>query len=162
MSGPLILLFLGIILAVVAIYLRAFERPGAVPTFVVSAVAFLSGLASLVYQHKREQESPPPLITAPAEPAIYRETACGIELPVVQRVMHAVETLEGRLKEHNWDIDRGVCQEYRDQGKRLEQEGDLRGAFREDCRAMLMLMEAINKQRNKEESFKPLWDKAPV
>jgi hypothetical protein len=26
---------------------------------------------------------------------------------------------------------------------------------------MLILMEAIGKQRNKEESFKPLWDKEP-
>src|SRR5207244_3344313 len=47
---PLMALFLGISLAVVAIYLTAFEKPGDLPTFVVSAVALLSGLAGRVIE----------------------------------------------------------------------------------------------------------------
>ncbi len=158
---PLILLFLGISLAMVAIYLKAFERPGDLPTFVLAALTLFSGVAGLMFQSARESnEPPPPEEQEPLAPRVYRETACGIELPVVERLVHAVETLEERIKEKNWEMNRDTCHDHREKGRRLQRQGDLRGAFREDCRAMLMLMDAVSKQRNKEESFKPLWDKA--
>ena len=73
-----------------------------------------------------------------------------------------MESLDERIKEKNWHINRDVCQDHRAQGRVCLDQGDLPGAFREDCRAMLLLMEAISKHRNKEESFKPVWDKAPA
>jgi serine/threonine protein phosphatase PrpC len=158
---PLVSIFLGISLAVIAIYLIAFKKPGDLVTFIAAAVALLSGVAGLMVQNKRETGPPSPA-EPPPTPRIYRETACGVELPVVQRLVHAVEELDGRIKEKNWQIDRTVCQDCRDKGRLLQDRGDLAGAFREDCRAMLMLMEAISKQRNKEESFMPLWDKPPL
>jgi hypothetical protein len=159
---PLILLLLGISLAVVAIYLKAFERRGALPTFVAAAVALLAGLGGLMLQNARETKGPVPPEPQPVGPRIYREDMCGIELPVMQRLIHAVETLEERIKEKNWQVNQDVCRDHRDKGRILLNQGDLPGAFREDCRVMLLLMEAISKQRNKEECFKPLWDKAPA
>jgi protein phosphatase len=161
-SWPLLLLFVGISMAVIAIYLTAFEKkPGDLYAFVVSAIALLSGLAGLMIQNTREINASPPDVKPPG-PRVYRETACGIELPVVKRVSHAVESLEERIKEKDWLVNRAGCQDYKGKAQLLEQQGDLSGAFREDCRAMLLLMEAVNKQRNKEESFRPLWDKAPA
>jgi serine/threonine protein phosphatase PrpC len=159
---PLIMLFLGIVLAMVAIYLTAFEKSGDLLTFVLAAVTLLSGLAGLMIQNSRETTEPPRQEPdQPAVPRIYRQTSCAIEAAVIQRLVQAVETLEERIKEKNWQVNREACQEHRDKGLRLQKQGDLPGAFREDCRAMLLLMEAINKQRVKEESFKPLWDKEP-
>jgi serine/threonine protein phosphatase PrpC len=159
---PLILLLLGISLAMVAIYLKAFEKRGALLTFVAAALALLSGLGGLMLQNAREAKGPAPPEPQPVGPHVYREDVCGIELPVMQRLIHAVETLEERIKEKNWQVNQDVCKDHRDKGRLLLDHGDLPGAFREDCRAMLLLMEAISKQRNKEECFKPLWDKAPA
>src|SRR5205085_9600757 len=128
-------------------------------TCVVSAIALLSGLAGLMLQNARETQEPHPHELKPPAPRIYRETSCGIELPVVQRLTHAVQELTGRIKDKNWEVNDDLCRDYRDRGVFLERQGDLAGAFREDCRAMLLLMEAVNKQRTKEECFKPLWDK---
>ncbi len=161
---PLLLLFLGISLAMLAIYLTAFEKPGNLLAFMAAAVALLAGLGDLLFQTLRDGKAAPlPLKDEePGLPRVYRETACAIEMPVVERLLLAVATLEERIKEKNWQVDSGVCQNHRDQGRLLQQQGNLGGAFGEDCRAMLLLMEAISRQRNKEESFKPLWDKAPA
>ena len=157
---PLILLFLGIALAVVAIYLTAYEKPGELVTFIAAAIALLSGIAGLMIHGDTESQETPAAQPRPAGPRVYREAICAIELPVFQRLAQAVETLEERIKEKNWEVDQTVCREYVEESKRLKKQGDLPGAFRAECRAMLMLMEAISKQRNKEESFKPIWDKA--
>ncbi len=157
---PLWLLFLGILLALTAIYLNAYKKPGDLFTFVVAALTLLAGLAGLVYQYVRESKEPPPQEEPePSAPRVYREASCRVELPVAQRLNLAVETLEERIKEKNWQVDKEGCQQHRDKARQFQQQGDLVGAFREDCRAMLLLMEAVGKQRNKEESFKPLWDK---
>ena len=34
-----------------------------------------------------------------------------------------------------------------------------RDAFRAQCRAMLVLMEAVHRYRGKNEGFKPVWDR---
>jgi protein phosphatase len=159
---PLLSLVLGIGLAIIAIYLKAFQKPGDLPVFVVSALTLLAGLGGLMLQKARESLEPPPRELKPPAPRIYRETTCGIELPVVQRLSCAVASLDERIKEKNWQVDRAMCQGCRDRAIDLEKHGDLSGAFREDCRAMLLLMEAVNKQRSKEESFRPVWDRAPA
>lgn len=38
---------------------------------------------------------------------------------------------------------------------------DPTAAFREYCRAMLPLTRALQRLRNKEEAFQPVWDKPP-
>ena len=113
-------------------------------------------------QNARETQGPHPRELKPPAPRIYRETSCGIELPVVKRLTQAVEALTDRIKEKNWEVNDDLCRNYRAKGLLLEKQGDLAGAFGEDCRAMLLLMEAVNKQRTKEECFKPLWDKTPA
>lgn len=157
---PYVLMGLGIGLSFMALHLYSMDMRGDILTLSAGALAFIAGLAWLMVQQAREAK-----VTAateaegPVAPRVYRETACGIELPVVLRLVQAVETLEERIKEKNWQVSRDACQTHRDRGRQLQKQGDLFGAFREDCRAMLLLMEAISKQRNKEESFKPLWDK---
>src|SRR5262249_34758594 len=72
----LLLLILGIVLAIVAIYLKVFEIGFEVPTFVAAAAALIGGLAGLMWHGGREpnrvvaDEEPPP-----TAPHIYRERA---------------------------------------------------------------------------------------
>ena len=67
------------------------------------------GLGGLMMQNVSETHHLTQVESKPAAPRIYRETACGIELPVVQRLKQAVVTLEERIKEKNWQVNGEVC-----------------------------------------------------
>ena len=158
---PLILLVLGISLAMLAIYLKAFDKAGVLITFVAAAVALLSGIAGLMWQNLRESKELPIQDAKPPPPPPLKETPCRLELSAIQRVRQAVDTLEGWIREKNWHVEWEAWLAHRDKGRQFEQDGNLPGAFRENCLALLLLMEAISRQRNKEEAFKPSWDKEP-
>ena len=61
------------------------------------------------------------------------------------------------LKDRAADADAQVRQAALSQLAR----SDLPGAFREYCRAMRTITEALQRQRQKEEVFQPIWDKSP-
>jgi hypothetical protein len=125
---------------------------------VLAALALVVGMVGLLLQAREEQlraRSPQP---PPAR--IHRQAACGIELPLLQKLARAEAILQGRLREHNWDADWAVSRRHHDQAERFLNEGDLPDAFREYCRAMRPLTEALHRQRNKSEVFQPVWDKA--
>ena len=69
----------------------------------------------------------------------------------------ALATLEGWVRERQWEADWEESRHHREQAERLLRGGDLTGSFREFCRAMLPLTEAVQKYRQKGEGFKPLW-----
>ncbi|HEY7428334.1 MAG TPA: hypothetical protein VH682_29145, partial [Gemmataceae bacterium] len=57
--------------------------------------------------------------------------------------------------------DWNAYEEHSTAAEGLLQQGDLPGAFREYCRAMLPLTQALHKQRHKEEKFQPIfWDRS--
>jgi hypothetical protein len=61
--------------------------------------------------------------------------------------------------EKQWSPDWKLYEECASAAETLLQKGDLPGAFREYCRALMPLTNALNRHRNKEESFQPLWDR---
>lgn len=159
---PLVLLFTGIFLALVAIVFTFNNLP---PwdflTFALAALSLVGGLIGLVVQnagdarHRLAAEDQPPL-------HVYRQVPCEVDSAVVDKLAHAIGVLEERLRERNWLSDTQGSRRHLDQGQRLLRQGQLPEAFREHCRALLVLMETVEAQRNKEEAFKPLWDRAPV
>jgi PPM family protein phosphatase len=155
---PLAALVAGVGLALGAVALTYFNLPGGLPVFVLAALALVVGMVGLLVQAREEQlraRSPQP---PPAR--IHRQAACGIELPLLQKLARAEAVLQGRLREHNWDADWTVSRKHHEQAERFLNEGDLPDAFREYCRAMRPLTEALHRHRNKSEVFQPVWDKA--
>jgi hypothetical protein len=69
-----------------------------------------------------------------------------------------VTDLETQVREKNWQVDWKACQVQRDLAGRHLKDDDCLEAFRAECQAMTLLMDAVQKQRGKEESFKPLWE----
>jgi serine/threonine protein phosphatase PrpC len=127
--------------------------------FMAAACAIGAGLAGLVAHYRRERSL---LADAdePAKPRVYRSTVCRVEHPLLDKLARAVKAMHQRAEERQWEIDRRYYGEHQKQAEALLAQGDLPGAFREYCRAMMPLSSALNKQRNKEETFQPLWDKA--
>ena len=150
----------GILLAVLAISL-AFEKweTTAKMLFGAALVAFLSGVIGLVLQYRRERRQDEVEEDDSASAHVYRQTSSTVESELLERMIAAVKTLYQIAFEKNWSPDWKTYDEHLAAAGELHKQGDLSAAFREYCRAMLPLTRALNRQRNKEESFQPLWDR---
>jgi protein phosphatase len=153
-------LFGGTLLVVAAAWLEFQKLPGSVLLFLVATLAILAGLVGLGVDYFREkkrlegeEELPPP--------RIHRKSPCRVERPLLDKLARAVEVLRQRADEKQWGPDWNQYQEHATAAQELFGKGDLTEAFREYCRAMLPLTRALQRWRNKEETFQPVWDKPP-
>lgn len=153
-----IALILGIVLAGAAIFLSATEQPGEMTTFIIAGLLLVSGLGGLIWQSIRERRAP-----APGQKRrlhVYRQIPCAIDQALVERLDQALATLRNRVAENGWSINKSQLADHDAKAKAAVETAAWQDAFREKCRAMMILMDAISQHRNKEESFRPLWDKA--
>jgi protein phosphatase len=152
-------MMLGTLLVIVAISLAFHGWSSVAGTmFTLAAIAILGGLAGLVFHFGRERMRAVIDEDRPA-PRIHRHASCHVEPPLLERLMKAVRALRQHADEKRWVPDWKVYEEHSTAAEELLQKGDLPGAFREYCRAMLPLTSALNKQRHKEESFQPVWER---
>jgi PPM family protein phosphatase len=156
-----LLLSTGIALAILAVALIYVQSSYFFSVFVLAGLALFGGLIGLMVQNFRETRLRPP----PAEPRpapVYRPTSCAIDLALLQKLAGATRSLEEDIHAKGWYLDDGPYQTQINTADLTTQQGHLRDAFASQCRALLLLMEAVQQQRTREESFKPLWDKPPV
>ncbi|MHB1426394.1 MAG: protein phosphatase 2C domain-containing protein [Gemmataceae bacterium] len=154
-------LLAGTLLAVWAIVLGIQQWPySAIFVFVLAFAAIAAGLTGLLLHYRRERQRAAVEDDDAGAPHIYRKVSCRIEQPLLDRLIRAVNTLRQYAVEKNWSPDWKSYEEYVAAAEELQQQGgDLADIFREYCRALLPLTRALHKQRNKEESFQPLWDR---
>jgi PPM family protein phosphatase len=132
----------------------------AVFVFLLAVVAIVAGLAGLVLHYQREKESAErPGDGFAGKPHVYRSAPCRIEGVLLDKLAKAVVALQQRVNEKQWEADWVDYERHRGLADDLRGKGDVTGAFREYCRAMRPLTQALGKHRHKEESFQPLWDK---
>jgi hypothetical protein len=126
----------------------------------VGAFAVLAGLLGLFLHYRKERRQQTEEESGP-EPRIHRQTSCRIEATLVDRLVRALRLLQQRAVEKNWEPDWSEFEEHLGTAEKAVAGSDLAVAFAEYCRAMLPLTRAFNKQRQKEESFQPVWDRTP-
>jgi protein phosphatase len=156
-----LLLGMGILLALLAVALTLLRYPGGFPVFVLAGLALFGGLVGLMVQNVRESR-PRAEIAAPREAPIYDHDSCVIDTPLLQKLAQATRSLEESIHEKRWQLDIGIYNDHVAKAKAAATENHLREAFAEQCRALMILMEAVHTQRGREESFKPLWDRPAV
>jgi PPM family protein phosphatase len=156
-----VLIPLGIFLGAGAIWLIANGRTtAAVATFVLAGLSLLAGLVVLILQNAREaRESAAEAEERPLQ--IYRQTACAIDEGMLQRLAHATESLQAGIREKGWEVQHAEFEKHARPAKTLREQGRLTEAFREQSRALLVLMEAVHQHRGKDESFNPFWSPPP-
>jgi PPM family protein phosphatase len=156
----LLTLLVGTILIFLAIALRIRNWPAiGMVLFLLAACAIVAGLVGLGLHYRREQKQQEETDGGPTLPRIHRTAGCRVEQAMLDKVIRTVKALRLRAGERQWDFDQTYFDEHYTQAETLLAKGDIPGAFREYCRAMMPLSQALNKQRNKEEIFQPLWDK---
>jgi serine/threonine protein phosphatase PrpC len=154
-----VMLLFGIALAGLAIYLSVNEQPGGFTTFILAGLLLLGGVVSLMIQNLLDarvevsENEPRPL-------QIYRQAACAIDRGLVDRVVHAAKTLEEDIRVKNWPIDNDAYQHHLEAARTAFAQQRLREAFREQCRALLVLMETVHQHRGRGEEFSPRWERA--
>lgn len=147
---------LGIFLALVAIVLPALDLGGALSAFIMAALFLLAGIVTLMVQNIRETRKP---VDEPEERPlqVYRQTPCPLDGATYERLMQSAKTLEESIKEKQWTYDAKAYQEKQKSAAGHFKHQRWREACREQCRAMLVLMEAVHRYRGKNEDFKPMW-----
>jgi len=165
-SWTIVLLVLGLILAAIAVnlasdsfYIRASGRMAASVVFFMLAIAsILGGLLGLAMHYARHKALSSPDGRAPGL-HIYRQAECHVDPPLLDRLVEAEKILTQQIRENRWEVDWDSNQSHREQGEKALSEKNLPAAFREYCRAILPLTDTLERYRNKEEMFQPLWDK---
>ncbi len=149
----------GTLLAMGAVYLLAIQAFGGGGVFAAATAAILAGLVGLFLDYYKqsnqvvnEDDDRPP-------PRIHRRANCKIERPILDKLVKQLKALRQKADEKRWQPDWNLYQEHQANGEELLSKGDLAGAFREFCRAMLPLTRALHERRQKEEVFLPVWDK---
>jgi serine/threonine protein phosphatase PrpC len=153
-----IALVLGIVLAGLALVLSTTDAGGDVVTFVFAGIFLFAGLAGLMITSFRERKSAP----APEEPRklhIYRNIPCAIDEGLVDRLDAAITSLQQHIAANGWSYDEPRFRQHFELADENRKKGAWSDAFAERCRAMMALMETLEQHRNKEESFRPLWDR---
>jgi len=155
----LLILGAGTLLAGLAVLLAAAGSAGPVPTFVLAFVAIAAGLVGLGRHYLREKDDPEADEDQPRA-RVHRRHPCKVDAALVDRVAAALKTLRQQADEKHWEPDWGEYNSHLERGEDLLKKGDLDAAFAEHCRALMPLTGALNKHRNKEEAFTPVWDKS--
>jgi protein phosphatase len=156
---PLLALSLGILLAAEAALLAWLDASGGSIAFSLAAVVLLAGLAGLAVHYIQEHRA---ALAAqrPRRLKVYRQTSCRIDRLLLERLVDTEKQLQQWVQEKNLDADWPTHEIHHAEAMRLERAGDLPRAFAEYCRAVMPLTEALSRLRDKEETFRPVWEKA--
>jgi len=156
---PLTALFLGTLMAGGAIALTFSDLLGAaVPVFLLAAVAIVSGLSGLWSHYAQEKRLAAAQADLP-QLQIHHRALCRVERPLLDKLAKAVLAMKQRANEKQWTVSWETFQQHQELAEKHLGQGDLACSFRESCRAMRVLTEALQRHRNKEEVFQPVWDK---
>ncbi len=153
-------LLAGTLLAVAAVDLQVRQGHAmAAAAFLFALVSIVAGVVGLILNYRRERLRSATEDEELPAPRIHRRASCAIDPPLLERLTRAVQALRQHADEKHWSPDWKTYEEHSTAADELFRQNDLAGAFREYCRAMLPLTRALSKQRNKEESFRPLWER---
>ena len=158
---PYAALSCGVLLAGSAVALMSLQLVALVVLILLAAAGLLLagavGLAQTHAEEKRRSEEELP----PTELRVHAQSSCKIELPLLEKLTRAAETVKQQLQERGWDADWAAHQQRTEEANKLLDLGDVAGAFRQHCRATRVLTEAWHRQRQKEEALHEAWEKHP-
>jgi protein phosphatase len=153
----------GILLAAGAASLHAAGRGDlGFAAFMFGSGAILAGLVGLGLHYRRERENDAEgeeEEEAPVRPRIHRRATCSVEPPILEKLCKTLNGLRQKAEEKQWEADWDAVTRHATEADELEKAGNVVGAFRELCRAVLPLTSALARVRNRGEEFNPRWDK---
>jgi protein phosphatase len=144
---PFTTLGIGLISAAAAALLTINEhRTLGFALFPVAAVFVLVGFLGLFLFSNQEKKR---LAAIPinGKPRFYRRSPCKVEPSLVQRIHKVLTGIEKHLKEKNWEVNWDAYLVMVGRGDEASERHDQAEAFRQYCRAMSLLAEAVQRHR---------------
>jgi hypothetical protein len=92
-----------------------------------------------------------------APPRVYRRASCRIDKAMLEQYAHVEKMLREQARGAEWPTNWEAHNQYQVAATQYHRDGNVDLAFREYCRALLVLTEALRSQRIRGETFKPLW-----
>jgi protein phosphatase len=154
---PMLALSFGVLLAAEAALLAWMDMTTSTVAFALAAVVLLVGLIGLGLHYvtiMREAAA----AKQPRRLKVYRQTSCRIDRALLDRLASAEATLGQWSREKEWQVDWPLHEQHRQHALALQRDGDLGQAFAEYCRAIRPFTDALQRRRDKEEAFRPLWE----
>lgn len=158
---------LGSLAVIGAVLLRVNELPGAMALFAAAALLILGGIVGLVF-HLRKPAGPGGWGGArgaaddtASDLHVYKAHAFDLAQPLLDRFTELEGTLKDALKGKDGAVDWAAYQRLADEAAARRTKAEFVAAFRSQCLAIQSLATAYNKDRSKEEEFKPNWTGPP-
>jgi protein phosphatase len=159
---PLLILLMGVGLAGYAVSQLVNEPQSSAgkTTFIWAAIVLVVGLVALVANHfldKYRRATAKPVYRARTK--VYREADCRISRKMLEELKEMEESLTKQSQENKWEIDWDTHKKHNQICEQQLGENRFGAAYREKCRALKPLFDALDRSRNKEEAFQPNWEK---
>jgi PPM family protein phosphatase len=156
---PISVLVLGFILAVSFVLCAANDvKSWATFFFATAIVSIAIGVVGLFIHTRRRESEPAPIVETPTKASIHRQYPIRIDSALIDRWATTAIQLKEQLEARDWKVDWPAYKKLADSAARQATDGDLMAAFRQYCRALVILASPFNKHRPKEESFRPKWE----
>jgi protein phosphatase len=150
---PFTMLGVGLIFAAAAALLTINDhRTLGFALFPVGALLVLAGFLGL-FLFSNQEKKRLAAIPSNGKPRFYRRSPCKVEPSLVQRIHKVLTGIESHLKEKNWEVDWDEYLHILGRGDEAAQRQDQAEAFRQYCRAMSLLAEAVQRHRARGETL---------
>ena len=154
---PIIVLIAGFLFAIGAV-MQATDKSGGSAFLTLASLFIIAGFVGLILHAKKQraEERKEPAVLRKLN--VYRDYNCKIERPLVEKLLKLGSHLKEQLEGRPFAVDWSSYKKHNEAALRYLQEVDLLAAFREQCRALLGLAQTFNKNRPREEGFKPKYE----
>ncbi len=148
----------GILLSILALFLVISEwRWPAIFIFCLAAGILVTGIIGLVGNYRRELNSDGADEETSTPAQIYRQASCTVDASLLERMMQTEKGLIELARQKNWQLNWDQHNKHHSASILAFQKGQLDLAFKEQCRAMAILLDVLREHRQRDEHFKPNW-----
>ena len=133
------------------------EVPGASGLFVLAALAIIAGLVGMVIHLRREPDVAESHDEGPRQLNVYKKYDCPVSRELIDRFAQMEESLTAAVRGQGIAADWSAHAKLAAEAEAELKKGEGPAAFRTRCKSLLLLAEAFNKSRQKDETFKPNW-----
>jgi PPM family protein phosphatase len=156
---PISVLLVGFILAIAFVACAATGlQSWATFLFATAGLSIVIGLVGLIIHARRQQQAPPELPEVPTKASIYRQYPIRIDQNLIEQWTTFMLQLKEQVEARELTVDWPAYKSQADAAARNAADGDFFAAFRHHIRALTKLAVPFNKNRPKDEGFRPKWE----
>lgn len=159
-TWPIGALLVGFVFATQAIHLIAErQRTGGLILITMAGISLLLGLWGLFINNRAERTKDARPVWRPRL-KVYGDGSSHVDETLLNKLIQAQSGFAQFLRDKEWDADWETVAKHQQIAEKCRADADLVGCFREYCRSMRPLSEALHRQRHKTDVLPNFWEKS--